>query len=127
MLRIGVVFSVALILIGFGAFFLHKMVLGSMGVQLDLDLDGLYLFFGISALLVFWICLGTYSFVRDKVGLLYLLLFSVKLGVFILIYGSSLFGEVDINKISRLAILIPFFIFLMIEAIGVYAILNQKA
>lgn len=83
-----------------------------------------YLFFLFSSLAISNYCAAYYNKKPDKVGLMFIALMFGKMLLFTLIFSPILiFGE-TLNFFARLNIIVPFTLFLFLEAWSVYRVLN---
>lgn len=108
------------------SYFIHEYVLESLGLKTSFSLLGVY-----SLNLLLSIC--TYvilSFVNNtmpsQVGYTFLVFVAVKPGVLILVFGKAIFGAESFNLYERLAFMIPFIIFLLLEVISIHGILKSE-
>jgi len=83
-----------------------------------------YLFFLISSLAISTYCAAYHEKKPDKVGLMFIALMFGKMLLFTLLFSPILiFGE-TLNFNARLNIIVPFALFLFLEAWSVYRVLN---
>ncbi|RBW59877.1 hypothetical protein DS884_06510 [Tenacibaculum sp. E3R01] len=95
-------------------------------MQLSFSLLGVYLFHVVSATIVYLIV----EFVADKMpnqaGYAYLASIFLKIGFFVLVFQASVFTNEQLTKPERFSLVIPLFLFLILEAIAVSKLLNSK-
>ena len=108
------------------SYFLHEYVLQSMGLKTSFSLLGVY---GLN--LALSICTyATLSFMNNtmpsQVGNTFLVFVAVKPGVLMLVFGKAIFGSESFNLYERLAFMIPFLIFLLVEVISIHGILKSQ-
>lgn len=119
-------YTILVIVIFVITFFTHLSVLNAKSLVLSYELLNVYLFNVVSCLVIYLIM----EFMADKLpseaGYTFLALVFVKMGVFLLIFQSVVFSEIELKMYQRLSLVIPFFLFLIIEAIGVAKLLNSK-
>ncbi len=119
-------YTILVIVIFVITFFTHLSVLNAKSLVLSYELLNVYLFNVVSCLVIYLIM----EFMADKLpseaGYAFLALVFVKMGVFLLIFQSVVFSEIELKMYQRLSLVIPFFLFLIIEAIGVAKLLNSK-
>jgi len=96
---------------------LHKMLLGSQ--KMVFSLDALYAFFVLSSLIIIVSLELLASILPDKVGYAFLMAVFVKMGLFILIFSFNGLLEKKLYLADKLGVLLPFFIFLLIEAMSI--------
>ncbi|MCF2876090.1 MULTISPECIES: DUF6168 family protein [Tenacibaculum] len=104
----------------------HNYVLASKEIQLSFSLFAVYLFHVIAAIIVYFIV----EFIADKMpnqaGYAYLASIFLKIGFFVLIFQASVFANEQLTKPERFSLVIPLFLFLILEAIAVSKLLNSK-
>ena len=83
-----------------------------------------YLFFLFSSVFISMYCANYYNKKPDKVGLMFIALMFGKMLIFTLLFSPILFFGNKLNFNARLNILVPFALFLFLEAWYVYRILN---
>jgi len=112
----------------FISFYLHETYIENQNIILPFSLKKIYLFhLGFSLL----ICTNFSLFssvdkIFEQLGFIYLVTIVLKLILFCLIFYKSIFTEYNLSFSSRLALLIPMFIFLLTEAFFVAKILKNK-
>ena len=84
------------------------------------SLQKLYIFHGIAVLIVY---LGI-EIIHDKTA--YLTLMFLKIGTFILLFKSTIFSIKDLTLTDRLGLVIPFFLFLIVETACIAKLLKRK-
>ncbi|WP_205961027.1 DUF6168 family protein [Psychroserpens sp. NJDZ02] len=94
--------------------------------NLPYSLQKLYLFHGIAVLIVYLSIELVNSKLPNQLGFAYLTLMFVKIGVFILLFQSSIFSETNLSLPDRLGLVIPFFLFLIIETACIAKLLKEK-
>ena len=62
----------------------------------------------------------------NQAGYAYLTLMFIKIGAFVLIFQSTVFANDNLSQMERIALVIPLFLFLIIEAVSVSKLLNSK-
>ncbi|AUC77745.1 hypothetical protein CW732_03400 [Olleya sp. Bg11-27] len=90
------------------------------------SLQKLYLFHGVAVLIVYLSIELVNSKLPNQLGFAYLTLMFVKIGVFILLFQSSIFSETNLSLPDRLGLVIPFFLFLIIETACIAKLLKEK-
>ena len=96
---------------------LHKMLLGSQ--KMVLSLNALYAFFVVTTLIIIISLELLATVLPDKVGYAFLMAVFIKMGLFILIFSSNGLLEKKLYLADKLGVLLPFFIFLLIEALAI--------
>jgi hypothetical protein len=94
--------------------------------ELPYSLQKLYLFHGVAVLIVYLSIELVNSKLPNQLGFAYLTLMFVKIGDFILLFQSSIFSDIDLSLLDRLGLLIPFFLFLVIETACIAKLLKEK-
>ena len=122
-----ILFFLAAILVVFAVSYLsHNYTITAKEIQLSISLLGVYLFHVIAATIVYLIV----EFVADKMpnqaGYAYLASIFLKIGFFVLVFKASVFSNEQLTKPERFSLVIPLFLFLIIEAIAVSKLLNSK-
>ncbi|CAM1345460.1 DUF6168 family protein [Tenacibaculum amylolyticum] len=123
--RIVLFFAVAIVLF-LVTYFSHQYILSANKTVLSFSLSSVYLFHVIAASLIYVII----EFVAEKLptqaGYAYLASIFLKMGFFVLIFNTDLFGNEALTKPERISLVIPLFVFLITEAIAVSKLLNSK-
>ena len=122
-----ILFFLAAILVVFAVSYLsHNYTITAKEIQLSISLLGVYLFHVIAATIVYLIV----EFVADKMpnqaGYAYLASIFLKIGFFVLVLQASVFSNEQLTKPERFSLVIPLFLFLIIEAIAISKQLNSK-
>ena len=107
-------------------FFTHKYILDSKQLVLSYSLLNVYLFNAIASIVIY----GCIELVAEKLpsqaGYAFLTCVFLKIGLFIVLFQATVFSEVKLELFQRLSLMIPFFLFIIIETIGVGKLLNSK-
>ena len=107
-------------------FFTHQYVLDSKQLVLSYSLLNVYLFNAIASIIIY----GCIELVAEKLpsqaGYAFLTCVFLKIGLFIVLFQATVFSEVKLELFQRLSLMIPFFLFIIIEAAGVAKLLNSK-
>lgn len=85
-----------------------------------------YLFHLIAAIIVYVIVEIVAEKLPNQAGYAYLTLMFFKIGAFVLIFQTSVFSKDDLTQIERVSLVVPLFLFLIIEATAVSKLLNSK-
>lgn len=94
--------------------------------NLPYSLQKLYLFHGIAVLIVYLGIELIYDKMPNQIGAAYLTMMFLKIGIFMLLFKSTIFTEQDLAIQHRLGLLIPFFLFLIVEAVCIAKLLKSK-
>ena len=107
-------------------YFTHQYIIEFKQTQLRYNLLNVYLFYAIAAMIVY----GAVALVAKKMptqaGYAFLATVFLKIGFFVLLFNDTLFSEVKLTIAERGSLIIPFFLFLTIEAIQITKLLNSK-
>lgn len=123
--RIVLFFAVAIVLF-LVTFFSHQYILSANKTELSFSLSSVYLFHIIAASLVYVIIEVIAEKLPTQAGYAYLASIFLKMGFFVLIFNTDLFGNEMLTKPERISLVIPLFVFLITEAIAVSKLLNSK-
>ncbi|MBL7558548.1 hypothetical protein JAO71_01935 [Olleya sp. YSTF-M6] len=121
--RIVFVISLMLVVLAI-SFGIHKYVTNDQ--VLPYSLNKLYLFHGIAALIVYSSIEGIYSVMPNQLGYAYLTMMLIKIGMFILIFKATVFSATNLTLEHRLGLVIPFFLFLIIETACIAKLLKSE-
>ncbi|CAL2102385.1 conserved membrane protein of unknown function [Tenacibaculum sp. 190130A14a] len=119
-------FTATILLIFAISFFSHDYTLATKDIYLSFSLLKVYSFHVISALIVYTIIELVADKLPNQAGYAYLASIFLKIGFFVLIFQASVFANEALNKPERVSLVIPLFLFLIIEAIAVSKLLNNK-
>lgn len=109
---IFVVLSIVLFLVNYLTFdfFIQEAI--------SFSLLAVCLFHLIASVLVYTLVQLALSFVPSQGGVAFLALVFIKLGVFTMIFSSSILGEESMSKLEKLILVIPMFSFVLLEGIS---------
>lgn len=108
------------------SFFSHDYTLNSKEILLSFSLLKVYSFHVIAAIIVYAIVELVADNLPNQAGYAYLASIFLKIGFFVLIFQASIFANEALSKPERFSLVIPLFLFLIIEAIAVSKLLNNK-
>ncbi|WP_082050827.1 DUF6168 family protein [Neotamlana sedimentorum] len=123
MIKRILVFTLVVIGVLFSSYFLHDYLITT---TLSFKLWQVYVFHAIAAFLVYLCVEITADKLPNQAGYAYLMLMFFKIGAFVLIFQESVFAKESLLKVESVALVIPLFLFLIIEAIAVARLLNSK-
>lgn len=86
----------------------------------------LYVFFGISSVLIITLIEVLFPMMPNNVGYVFLVGMFVKMGVFMIIFYSKMLEMKSIHFSDKIFILVPLFIFLSLETLVISNLLMQK-
>jgi len=107
---------------------IHEYLLEEQEIVLPFSLKKVYLFhLGFSMIIcINFIAISSVEKIFEQLGYIYLGTLLLKLIIFIAIFYKSIFTEEPLPFITRISLLIPMIIFLIIEAIIVAKILKKN-
>ncbi|GAA0892280.1 hypothetical protein GCM10009122_19590 [Fulvivirga kasyanovii] len=119
-------FTVVVVMLTVILYVVHIYLLDYMGEEMTFSLSGMYIFHFIA---YFVICLSVELLntrLPSQVGYAYLASVFIKIGVFVLIFKSAIFGANELNMTERLSVVVPMFVFLIFEAIYCGRLMNSQ-
>ncbi|WP_233861561.1 DUF6168 family protein [Tenacibaculum piscium] len=119
-------FITAVLLLFAVSYFLHTYILKMQEVVLPYSLLSMYLFHVIATSLVYIILEFIADTLPNEAGYVYLASMLLKIGFFVLIFKNDVFTEVKLIQPARISLVVPLFLFLTTEAMGVFKLLNNK-
>ena len=119
-----IIISVAIIIAAF--FISYGLNKSLVDTQLQYSLFSVYLFHALSAIIVYLIIEFLFTKLPNQVGYAYLMLMCFKIGAFVLIFQKSVFAVDLVALQERISLVVPLFIFLIIEALLVGKLLTNK-
>lgn len=123
--RVGLYFFIAALLLVV-TFFLNDFVLSKADLTTSYSLISVYLFNALASIVVYVLLEFTFNSVPNQVGFAYLTLVFVKLGLFLIVFNVPIFSEEGLEKFERVSLIIPVFIFLILEALASFKLLSQE-
>lgn len=94
--------------------------------DLSFSLLKVYSFHAVSAILVYGIIELLASTLPSQAGYAYLMTMFFKIGFFVLLFQESVFAKDSLSQPERIGLVVPLFMFLIAEAVGVGKLLNSK-
>ncbi|AUS05088.1 DUF6168 family protein [Pseudotamlana carrageenivorans] len=85
-----------------------------------------YLYHAVAALIVYVSIEGVSRTLPNQAGYAYLALMLFKIGIFVFVFKDSVFENEALTRTERVALVVPLFLFLTAEAIGVAKLLNNQ-
>lgn len=122
MIKRIVVFALILIVAFAAIYFLQESLIST---KLSYSLFNVYLFHAIAAFVVYLVIELLAVKLASQAGYAYLAAIMIKMGLFVLIFQESILSK-SLDKPEKLALIIPLFLFLIIEALGVSKLLINK-
>jgi hypothetical protein len=124
MIKKILLFLVITIVLFSGAYLLMDFLKSGMDMESHVGYFYIYLYFLIATWAVYFIVVGAVGLAPDKIGYLFLALVFVKLGLFLLIFKATIFGDVGLAKLDKIALFLPLFISMALEAIFILKLLK---
>ncbi len=121
-----IIFSATILLLFFVGYFLNDFFIEKNDIKLSFNLFHVYLFHALASLLIYILVELVVTQLPNETGYLYLALTMIKLGLFVLIFQNDIFSETPLVKAEKASLVIPLFIFLITETLGVAKLLNNK-
>ena len=119
-------FTIAIVVLATSVLFIQKWYISSQGESLSFSLNAIY-YFHFAAYLIIVVAVELLSKkLPNQVGFFYLASVFIKIGFFVLIFNNTIFGETPLNMLERITIIIPFFMFLIFEAIYSGKLMNAQ-
>ncbi|WKK86159.1 DUF6168 family protein [Marivirga arenosa] len=126
MLKRLMIFTLLTLVLAVVILFAQNWYLSNQNEVLSYSLEAMYIFHFIS-FIVIASSVGLLSKkLPDQVGYFYLASVFIKIGLFVLIFKNTLFSEEELNFPERISIIIPFFMFLVMEAIYSGRLMNTN-
>lgn len=104
-------------------FSLHNFLKTS---DISFSLLKVYSFHAIAAVLVYVAIELLATTLPNQAGYGYLMMMFFKIGIFVLVFQESVFAKESLTQPERVGLVVPLFMFLIAEAIGVGKLLNSK-
>ncbi|NQX86894.1 MAG: hypothetical protein HRT67_13520 [Flavobacteriaceae bacterium] len=94
-------------------------------IPLSFALFSVYLFHVIAAFIVYILVEVIADHLPNQAGYAYLASVFVKMGVFVLLFKATILANDHLTKPERFSLIVPLFIFLMVEAVAVANVLKR--
>ncbi len=117
-------FTVIFISVSILFYISHKYLLSFAGVNLSYKLLNIYLFHFIASFSICAIVEWLSSRLPNQVGYIYLSSIFIKIGVFVLVFKPIIFGVEGLPMSEKFSIVVPMFIYLIIEVVYSGSIMN---
>lgn len=117
-------FSILLTILFLISYFPHRQIINSPE-QLSYSLLSVYLFHFIAAIIVYLVIELVANYLPTQAGYAYLASIFLKIGFFVLIFKAPIFDNDNLSQPERISLVVPLFLFLITEAIGVSKLLNN--
>lgn len=119
-------FTVTAVVLYLISYYTNAYVLSSKEITTSFSLHSVYLFHVAAAIIVYSIIELVAEKLPNQAGYAYLASIFLKIGFFVLIFQDTIFTNDNLTKPERISLVIPLFLFLITEAIGVSKLLNSK-
>ncbi len=120
------IFTIVVIVLFLASYSLHDYILLSKEIDLVFSLFNIYLYYAVSAILIYGIVEAISSKLPNQAGYAFLASIFLKIGFFVLIFQSTIFTDIPLTKPERFSLVIPLFLFLIIETVAISKLLNNK-
>ncbi len=122
MIRRIFVFALCAALLFAIAFFVHNHFVDIQSFKLW----QVYVFHAVASFVIYASVEFMSDFRPSQAGYVYLTFTFVKLGLFVLVFKNEVFENDVLTMVDRVALVVPLFLFLTLEAVGVSKLLNSK-
>ncbi|SFT79659.1 hypothetical protein SAMN05216474_2379 [Lishizhenia tianjinensis] len=106
--------------------FIHLSIVEKNNLKVDLQISKLYYFFGFGTLFTYLLLEVGKIFTPNKILMVFIVALTMKMGAFLVLFFG---GEMDIDTLSmstRISIVIPLFLFVIMESILALIVLQQE-
>jgi hypothetical protein len=124
MIKKIVIFLIVTIALFTGGYLLMDFLKSGTDLESNIEYFYIYLYFLIATWAVYFIVIGAVGLAPDKVGYLFLALVFIKLGLFLLIFKSTIFSDIGLEKLDKIALFLPLFISMALEALFILKLLK---
>ncbi|MFV0541906.1 MAG: DUF6168 family protein [Aestuariibaculum sp.] len=122
MIKRILIFSISILVLFVVTFTIHNQL---STVPISFKLLNVYVFHAIASIIVY----ASVELVSEKIpnqaGYAYLMLICFKIGAFVILF-NPVFVQDSLSQAEKLGLIVPLFLFLTAEAIGVSKLLNSK-
>lgn len=108
------------------AFFIHDYSLNMKNLYLSYSLLYVYLFNFIASVIIYTSIEVLAEKLPSQAGYGFLACVFLKIGFFVVLFQDTVFSEVRLELYQRLSLIVPFFLFIIIESIAIAKLLNSK-
>lgn len=108
------------------AFFSHDYYLNTNDLYLPYSLFNVYLFNVIASILIYTSIEILSEKLPSQAGYGFLACVFLKIGFFVVLFQDAVFSEGNLELFQRLSLIIPFFLFIIMESIAIAKLLNSK-
>jgi hypothetical protein len=126
MIKRLIFFTIAIIVLATSVLLIQKWYVSSEGESLSYSLNAIY-YFHFAAYLIIVVAVELLNKkLPNQVGFFYLASVFIKIGFFVLLFKGAIFSESPMSLLERVYIIIPFFMFLVFEAIYSGKLMNAQ-
>jgi hypothetical protein len=126
MIKRLIIFTLAIVVLATSMLLVQKWYISSQGESLTYSLNAIY-YFHFAAYLIIVLAVELLSKkMPTQVGFFYLASVFIKIGFFVLLFKDVIFSESPMSFLGRISIIIPFFMFLVFEAIYSGKLMNAQ-
>lgn len=104
---------------------IHLGVVEQNNFKVDLKISKLYYFFGFGTLFTYLLLEVGKLFVPNKIFLVFIIALMMKMGVFMVLFFGGEMAMENLNMPTRISIVIPLFLFVIIECLLALFILRE--
>jgi len=126
MLKKLIYYSLPVVILAISVLFIQQSYIEAQDEILPYSLYSIYVFHFIAYLIIVIGIEFLSKKLPNQVGFFYLASVFIKIGFFVLIFKDSIFAEDPMSFLGRISIIIPFFMFLIFEAIYSGKLMNGK-
>ncbi|WP_394337005.1 DUF6168 family protein [Confluentibacter lentus] len=128
MIKYFFIYLLSFTVLYFFAIALHEWILYINDIHIRYQLNYVYLFFAIISFLI-CVIFKILTFIpkaKEQLGFFYMPTIFLKIILFFFVFNNSIVGLPNLTKSESLNLLTPLFIFLGLEVIFLYHLLNKK-
>jgi hypothetical protein len=119
-------FTTAIVVLATSVLFVQKWYISSVGESLSYSLSSIYYFHFAAYLIIVLAVELLNKKMPNQVGFFYLASVFIKIGFFMLLFKDVIFAENQMDFLERISIIIPFFMFLIFEAVYSGKLMNAQ-
>ncbi len=127
MIKSLIAYAISFLGLSFLGYLAHINLVDSNKILTLFNIKEVYIFYGVSSFIICAVLLGlsTINKFKPQIGFLYLAALVLKIVAFCTVFYNSVFNQQKLTPSESLQLLIPLFIFLMVEVYFIARILNQ--
>ncbi|CAM1361781.1 DUF6168 family protein [Tenacibaculum xiamenense] len=120
------IFLVVVFIAFIASYLPHYYILQEKELTLNFSLLSVYVFYAVSAVIIYGIVELIAEKIPNQAGYAYLATMFIKIGFFLILFKSAIFGEDPSTKAEKISLILPFFLYLALEAVFISKLLNNK-